>query len=42
MTDQWEEKWENPNDTKGYYFPIQTIATETELIENIDNLLKSI
>ena len=42
MTDQWEEKWENPNDTKGYYFPIQTIATETELIENIENLLKSI
>lgn len=42
MTDQWEEKLENPNDTKGYYFPIQTITTETELIENIENLLKSI
>ena len=42
MTDQLEEKWETPNDTKGYYFPIQTIATEEELIENIENLLKLI
>ena len=42
MTDAWEDKWKNPNDTKGYYFPIQTIATETELIENIETLLKSI
>lgn len=42
MTDAWEDKWKNPSDTKGYYFPIQTIATEAELIENIENLLKSI
>ena len=42
MTDQWEDKQENPKDTKGYYFPVQTIATEEELIENIENLLKSI
>ena len=42
MTDAWEDKWKNPNDTKGYYFPIHTIATEEELIENIEILLKSI
>ena len=42
MTDAWEDKWKNPSDTKGYYLPIQTIATEAELIENIENLLKSI
>lgn len=42
MTDEWEDKWKNPNDTKGYYFPIQTIATEAELIESIENLLKTI
>lgn len=42
MTDAWENKWKNPSDTKGYYFSVQTIRTETELIENIENLLKSI
>ena len=42
MTDAWEDKRKNPSDTKGYYLPIQTIATEAELIENIENLLKSI
>lgn len=42
MTDAWEDKWKNPNDTKGYYFSVQTITTEAELTESIENLLKSI
>ena len=42
MTDAWEDKWKNPSDTKGYYFSVQTIRTEAELIDNIENLLKSI
>ena len=40
MTDEWEKKYPNSNDTNGFYFSLDGITTEENLIEQIDSLLQ--
>jgi hypothetical protein len=39
MTENWEEKMDNPEDSDGFYFPVQDIKSEQQLIEQINVLL---
>lgn len=40
MTDEWEKKYPNSSDSKGFYIPLDGIKTEEDLVEQIDLLLK--
>lgn len=40
MTDEWEKKYPNSSDSKGFYFPLDGITTEEDLVERIDSLLQ--
>ena len=40
MTDEWEKKYPNSNYTNGFYFSLDGITTEENLIEQIDSLLQ--
>jgi len=39
MTDNWEKKMENPMDSNGYYFKIETIYTKEQLIDQLQSIL---
>lgn len=36
MIDNWEEKMPNPDNSFGYYFPIEGIDTEDQLVKQIN------
>lgn len=38
MTEHWEDKIHNPQDDNGYYFSIENIETEEQLIQKINEL----
>jgi hypothetical protein len=40
MTDNWEEKMPNTNDSKGFCFSVENTLTEEQLIDQINNILK--
>lgn len=42
MTDNWEEKMENPIDANGYYFSIENINSEEQLIDKLQSICLSI
>lgn len=39
MTENWEHKKQNPDDSNGFYFPVENIETEYQLIKKIDDLI---
>jgi len=39
MTDNWEEKMPNPDDSKGFYFSVQDIKTEEQLLEQVNEII---
>jgi hypothetical protein len=39
MTNNWEEKMPNPDDQNGFYFSVQEIKTEEQLIEKVEEII---
>ena len=39
MTNNWEEKKPNPDDSNGFYFSVQEIKTEEQLVEQVKEMI---
>ena len=39
MTNNWEEKKPNPDDSNGFYFSVQEIKTEEQLVEQVNEMI---
>ena len=39
MSENWEEKLMNPDDSYGFYFSVKEIETEEQLIEQIEEVI---
>lgn len=40
MTDNWKEKMPNPNDENGFYFSVEEIDNEKDLIKKVEEILQ--
>ena len=39
MSDNWEEKMTNPDDSNGFYFSVQETKTEDQLIKKVEEII---